>query len=134
MSLSLHKLYLNKIANCNAVISRDNLICDMQLKPFGVCGSYFIRMHYNLHMKNPKIVMEDPMVVVIREDGTEHPHLYEDESLCVYFPRYKEWTKNMPLSVVVPYINSWLYYYELWLSGEDWLGSQIPHKGKKKVI
>ena len=52
------------------------------------------------------------------------PHCYkrhykskEDEyvKLCLYYPRYKEWSRDMFLSdTIIPWTIDWLYFYAPW--------------------
>ena len=55
-------------------------------------------------------------------------HTYPDESLCLYYPKAREWTPNDLISeTIVPWISVWLYYYELWFVTGIWLGGGIEH-------
>ena len=66
------------------------------------------------------------------------PHCYkrhyknkENEyvKICLYYPKYKEWTKDMYISdTIIPWAIEWLYYYEYWRLTGKWLGGGIEHE------
>lgn len=68
------------------------------------------------------------------------PHCYhrfyesddnEYVKLCLYYPKYKEWTKSMFLSeTIIPWAIDWIKYYELWRITGKWLGGGIVHEKK----
>jgi hypothetical protein len=70
-----------------------------------------------------RIWCREPVLVPLGDTGRP-PHTFGDGSLCV---------NNEPPSrfkflaeTVVPWIYSWLYFYERWLETGDWLGPQSP--------
>jgi hypothetical protein len=53
----------------------------------------------------------------------EIPHIYPDNSLCLYRPKYGEFTGADFLSeTIIPWASLWLYYYEVWHITGEWLG------------
>lgn len=63
-----------------------------------------------------------------REPNGKIKHTYGDGSLCLYYPKAKEWTPYHLISeTIVPWISVWLYYYEIWFSSGKWLGGGIEH-------
>lgn len=62
------------------------------------------------------------------------PHMYSQKTLCLYRPKYWEFTENCLLSeTIIPWTSMWLYYYEMWHVTGKWLGGgEHPSSGKKK--
>lgn len=47
-------------------------------------------------------------------DGQRAPHLYPDGSLCLFYPRAREWNNQMWLArTTVPWTAEWLFHYEI---------------------
>lgn len=66
------------------------------------------------------------------ENGKRVPHLYQDGSLCLYYPPNKEWIyTDSWAETIVPWTALWLYYYELWQATGKWLGGGVH--GKKSI-
>lgn len=56
------------------------------------------------------------------------PHLYPDGRLCLYYPPDRRWHSGYLLAdTILPWTASWLYFYELWLDTDEWLGPSAPH-------
>lgn len=56
------------------------------------------------------------------------PHRYPDGSLCLYWPEEWRWSPKERLAdSIVPWAALWLYYYEIWLITDQWLGPSSPH-------
>lgn len=98
-----------------------------------------------------KLVYDDirPRIYILdlleRVDGNlELPHVWNDkkQEICLYYPIYKEWTHYNKISIFVPWVSEWLYYYELWLVTGTWYGGGIhdndnsitKKENRKKVI
>lgn len=98
-----------------------------------------------------KLVYDDirPRIYILdlleRVDGNlELPHVWNDkkQEICLYYPIYKEWTHYKKISIFVPWVSEWLYYYELWLVTGTWYGGGIhdndnsitKKENRKKVI
>ena len=67
---------------------------------------------------------EVPKVRVIRPPLAKGcPHLYNDESLCLFWPKEWAWEGDEIIAkTILPWTALWLYYYELWLDCGKWLG------------
>ncbi|MCL3854166.1 hypothetical protein M1P97_23040 [Parabacteroides sp. GYB001] len=98
-----------------------------------------------------KLVYDDirPRIYILdlleRVDGhLELPHVWNDkkQEICLYYPIYQEWTHYKKISIFVPWVSEWLYYYELWLVTGTWYGggihdsdnSMAKKEKRKKVI
>lgn len=66
-----------------------------------------------------------PTVRVLRPVlARKAPHVYDDGTLCLYWPKEWRWRSSELLAgTIIPWTALWLYYYELWLDTGDWLGS-----------
>lgn len=89
-----------------------------------------------------KLVYDDirPRIYILdsleRADGhLELPHVWNDkkQEICLYYPIYKEWTRYKKISIFVPWVSEWLYYYELWLVTGIWYGGGIHDNGNCMV-
>lgn len=65
-----------------------------------------------------------PRVRVLKPElARDAPHLYNDRSLCLYWPKEWRWTESEAIGdTLLPWAALWLYYYELWLDTGEWLG------------
>jgi len=92
---------------------------------FGV--SYEVLIEY-VWPKRPKIWVTQPILVT--RPGKKIPHRYEDRSLCLHLPH--EWDPGKIIATtIVPWISHWLFYYEIWLATDQWLGGGEHPKGGK---
>lgn len=56
--------------------------------------------------------------------ATNPPHVYNDGSLCLYWPMEWQWSgKEIVALTILPWTALWLQLYELWLDTGEWLGS-----------
>jgi hypothetical protein len=82
--------------------------------------------------QSPRIVIEDPNLVELA-GGRKLPHVYGEApvSLCLYHPQRREWTPADRLDLtVVPWIYLWLFFFEEWLTSDDWKGGgEHPEPG-----
>jgi hypothetical protein len=104
-----------------------------EVKPTPLSTSYKVGITYTIGQK-PIIRVLEPKLK--SKDG-KIPHTYDSvDTLCLYYPKYKEWTKFDYISeTIIPWISLWLFYYEVWLITDKWLGGGIhpePSKKKKK--
>lgn len=90
---------------------------------------YQIRITYKLG-KLPQSYVLDPSIGELA-GGRKIPHLYsqDEQKLCLFYPRHGEWNETMWLSAsIVPWVSTWLFYFEEWLVSDDWKGGGI-HPG-----
>jgi hypothetical protein len=99
-----------------------------QLLPSPTAPWYTILLSYTLG-HTPRVRVEKPKL----KSGA--PHLYRDGSLCLYYPPDWRWHSGRLLAdTIIPWAASWLYFYELWLDTDVWLGPSAPHNpdGKQR--
>jgi hypothetical protein len=91
------------------------------LQPREISSVYSIVIKYNIS-KFPRIWVVEPK---IRPNA---PHIYKDNSLCLWLDKERPWSPSQIVSkTVVPWAALWLYYYELWLDTGEWLAPEAPH-------
>ena len=84
----------------------------------------------------PEVYLINQGIMKSEEDKVPHCYkrYYKDEKnefvkICLYYPKYKEWTKDMYISdTIIPWAIEWLYYYECWRLTGKWLGGGIEHE------
>lgn len=103
-----------------------SLVAVGRVKPTPLSQTYKIRVTYSNFI--PAVSVISP--VLRHRDGVERiPHTFTDGSLCLYYPSYKEWTREMPLATtVITWISEWLCFYEIWRVTGAWEGGGI-HPG-----
>lgn len=100
------------------------------LQPTETSPVYSIKIVYRFagrRSKSPRVWVTSP------EMRPDAPHRYDDESLCLYFPRDGDWTPDKFISkTIVPWAALWLAFYETWLDNGRWYGPEAPHTGTKQ--
>ena len=86
------------------------------LQPRTISSVYKVKIEYNPRLL-PKVKVLFPKL------ASKTPHLYCDKSLCLYWPKEWRWQPDTLIAdAIIPWTASWLYYYELWLDTDKWLG------------
>jgi hypothetical protein len=90
------------------------------------------KFKYNLRIicsekKFPKI-----FVTNITYEERRPEHLYEDNSLCLFYPSANEYKQeDLIFPKLIDWTALWLYYYEIWLYTNEWYGGGISHNKKE---
>jgi hypothetical protein len=91
------------------------------LQPTSRSNNYHFVLIYNLK-EDPKIKIVSPTLQK-NSKGDNIPHLYAGENLCLYRPKYCEFSRTDFLGdTIIPWTSLWLYYYELWHLTDEWRG------------
>jgi hypothetical protein len=91
------------------------------LRPTSRSETYRFSITYGLIW--PPITRIISPELFINFKGEKIPHRYSDNSLCLYQPKYGEFTRSTYISeTIVPWTSLWLYYYEVWHTTGNWLG------------
>ncbi|MGJ8592208.1 MAG: hypothetical protein ACSHXF_06650 [Aquaticitalea sp.] len=108
----------------NSFVKNGILIGGGKIKPEGCKSSYEIIFRYNPNKKGRKdhIFIKNSKI----KFGIV-PHLYNDNSLCLYHP--SDLSQYVPFNFVdvIPWISKWLVTYELWLKYGVWLDREYKH-------
>jgi hypothetical protein len=107
----------------------------LYVKPSPMADTYKIKLVYNISA-SPTVYVLEPKPLSFAKGEIVLPHCFDTpkQKLCLYYPKNKEWTKNMLLSkTIIPWTYDWLYHYEIWLATGTWTGGGIhPSKNKLK--
>jgi hypothetical protein len=91
------------------------------LQPTRESPKYQVEIRYKVG-SIPRVWVRSP---TLKRDP---PHQYADKSLCLYTPWEWRWRDSeLIAATILPWAATWLYYYELWLDRDEWLGPETPH-------
>lgn len=91
------------------------------LQPTPRSVAYTFVLKYSLN-SSPKIKILSPELKK-NEKGEDAEHLYPGGHLCLYQPKYREFTRTDLLAdTIIPWTSLWLYHYEVWHLTGEWLG------------
>ncbi len=104
--------------NCKFT-SKGKLIVIGTIRPSPLSRIYTIKISY--------VIGKSPVIEVINpkfdSELKKLPHVYEGNTLCLFYPRNKEWTKyDYIANKIIPWTSMWLYYYEVWKITGEWQG------------
>lgn len=100
-------------------LEKNELYVVLKIKPTQSSKEYKVRLKYEIG-KKPIIKVDN-----IKKD-VKLPHTYSNNELCLYYTKNKEWTKYDYIgNKIIPWISEWLYFYEVWLVTDKWLGGGI---------
>jgi hypothetical protein len=89
------------------------------LQPSPLSESYLITLRFRPD-SNPETRVVSPELRV-REGFKDLPHINPDGSLCLNV--LGDWQPWMYVAdYVVPWVSTWLYFYEVWHATGNWLG------------
>jgi hypothetical protein len=83
---------------------------------------YFRDQHPDVYVANPKLELFP--------GEKKLPHVYntEDQCLCLYYRKGREWNGSMYLAeTIIPWTSEWLLHYEFWLATGSWHGGGIHY-------
>lgn len=103
------------------------LIANGKIKPTSRSETYTVEIEYFIIKKKPLVQVKilDP-ILKKNTKGEEIPHMYSQESLCLFMPKYNEFKKtDLICDTIIPWTSLWLYYYEIWHMTGKWLGGGV---------
>jgi hypothetical protein len=87
-------------------------------QPTAQSDRYLVRIEYKAPV-SPVLTVLSPQLQ--RPERGVLPHVYDDDHLCVCYPR--QWSAEKRIDqTIVPWIVEWLFYYELWTFTGEWYG------------
>ena len=99
---------------------RNELIWHGRIQPTALSRLYEIEVFYKF-LYHPKVRVLDPRLE--SRDEERIPHMYRQIHLCLYKPKYREWTAGMLLTeTILPWTSLWLFHYEIWHATGEWRG------------
>jgi hypothetical protein len=130
-AFNIKGMYKDAIVN---TIQDKELQMVLSLKPSPLADIYKIKLLYNIS-STPSVYVLEPKPLSLAKGKIVLPHCYDTpkQKLCLYYPKTKEWNKNMLLSkTIIPWAFDWLYHYEIWLATGNWTGGGI-HPANNKL-
>lgn len=131
---TIEDLFINCIklkksySNVSYEIRKGEVNVLIELKPTVGSQNYTVKIVSKVNWSHVKVYIVKPRLHKVSK-GKKIPHLYTDGSLCLYYPKSKEWNMHdMWAETIVPWTCLWLYYFELWEATGVWYGGGIyPH-------
>lgn len=104
------------------VSKKDRFTVWIKLQPTSESMIYTVKFVCAVNSRKVVIFVINP-AIKRRMKGKLVPHMYSDGSLCLYYPKHKEWSIEDDWgTTLVPWTTLWLFYYEIWLETGEWLG------------
>lgn len=105
------------------------LHCFGSLKPTARSNSYNFKMVYKIGTR-PKVEIIEPNLVT-NFKGEKIPHTFKGNVPCLYYKR--DFDGSMTVAkTIIPWLITWLYFYEDWHVTGDWNGKGVhPVKNKR---
>jgi hypothetical protein len=119
----------------NSTIKRNgdrHLIWIHDITPSPISEKYRVKLYYKRGGR-PKIYVLDALKLA--PGKTKLPHVYstDEQRLCLYYPKYREWTpKKYFVKTIIPWISEWIYHYEIWVVTGEWHGGGIEHETEEE--
>jgi hypothetical protein len=91
-------------------------------RPTPLSREYSMRIIFR-RGETPDVFVTDPDLLTLAGDRPL-PHVYRNPlRLCLTLPGAQEWTGRMRIDqTFVPWATTWLYYFEEWLTSDEWKG------------
>jgi hypothetical protein len=128
-------------AGGNGAPHAGSFVWRFEATPSPLSRFYGLRIDYR-QGDTPDVYVERPNLKLLA-DGRRLPHVYQQDpvQLCLYLPRTYEWQAWMRIdNTIVPWAILWLFYFEEWLSSDDWKGggehpvpSDLPARRPKRL-
>lgn len=91
------------------------------LQPTARSECYLIKITYRFQTF-PQISVLKPELIK-NFNGDEIPHVYPQNKLCLFYPKYNEFRYSDYISdTIIPWTSLWLYHYENWHITGHWHG------------
>jgi hypothetical protein len=104
-----------------------------EIQPTALSETYRIQIIYRLG-RHPSVTSLNP-ILQCRPGANRIPHTYRGDRLCLYYPKYLEWTSaDFIADTIVPWASLWLLYYETWHATGTWFGGGIAHDEPKAAF
>lgn len=127
INLAMQAARLRAIFPSSTLASRNqSLIWRGTIVPSAASRSYEIKIEY-VRDGHPDVYVTNPKLG--RFPGEDRlPHVYDTDQqrLCLYYKRAREWDAGMLIAnTIVPWTSEWLFFYEIWLGTGEWCGGGI---------
>lgn len=107
----------------------NRLNCYGTFQPHPACNRYEVAIIQKAG-EPPKVFIRKPEIRY-----SSAIHVFPDKSLCLFDPREKTWTRDTLISeTIIPWINEWIVFYELYLITGKWLGPEAKHDAPERPM
>lgn len=119
--ISLNRLY--KDSKC--FIKRNTLYWYGRICPTPLSRTYSVKIIFSYYQPIEVLIYGDELQKL---DSIDFPHKYHIDlekkiiKICLYRYNYEFSKYKFISNTIIPWIVEWLYYYEIWLSTNEWLG------------
>lgn len=124
LTLPQQYLFLRRSPICvgSGTLTPTSLTWIYRVRPTVLSREYEVRIDY-ARGDTPTVSIVSPDIQALAS-GRDLPHIYHDPTrLCLYLPGSNEWNAGKRVDMTfVPWTAQWLYYFEEWLSSDDWKG------------
>ena len=96
-----------------------SMIINGSIRPTSRSVLYDFIIEYELNKMPITRIAEGQLIRNVK--GEEIPHMYNQDSLCLFRPKYRQF---------IPWTSLWLYHYESWHVTGKWLGGG-EHSGSR---
>lgn len=110
-----------KFSEFDVTFNRASLKAVGYIQPTARSERYKVQIKYYFK-EAPEIKVLEPGLIT-NFNGDKIPHVYSGNELCLYQPRYREFTASDYISdTIIPWTSLWLYHYEVWHMTGEWKG------------
>ena len=107
---------------CKIIGHGSMLLCKGSLQPLDYIEPYQIKFTQTAG-NAPRVFVVSPQV-----EYNPKIHMYKEGNLCLYYPVEFNWKANTSVAMyMIPWINEWIIYYELYKISGVWEGPSSPH-------
>ena len=133
LTLSQQLLFLraNPVVNGAGKVRACSLTWQTSVQPTPLARSYLANVAYSLG-KAPTVRISEPDLEILAQ-GRPLPHVYTNPlRLCLHLPGTEDWDSNKRIDqTIIPWIYTWLFYFEDWLATDDWKGGGRTRRSRK---
>lgn len=109
--------------NFNYSVTKGELIGHGSMHPSPLCNRYRFTLSYRVG-ENPKVTIMGPRLRC-RADQSDIPHTYGPDEPCLFRPGV-DWSESVSIgTTVIPWLATWLFYYEIWHATGEWHGGGV---------
>ncbi|MEO8403289.1 MAG: hypothetical protein ABI480_01785 [Chitinophagaceae bacterium] len=107
-----------------------SIVITGSLQPTARSVMYDFRIEYHLYQLPIITIAEGQLVRNAKDENI--PHMYEQKSLCLFRPKYRQFTMATLIGdTIIPWTSLWLFHYESWhITGKWHGGGEHPIRGR----
>jgi hypothetical protein len=123
-------LRASRVGHGTGQLTAVGLVWEYTDRPTPLSREYLLRIEYR-RGDVPGVFVKEPDITALA-GGRDIPHVYKDPlRLCLYLPRSGEWNGTMRIDqTLVPWALVWLFYFEEWLTSDNWKGGGVHPGGR----